>query len=182
MAANAGTPVQAVRRQGTPSTPARKRSSLAGSLLLGAVLVYVAVLVMVPVLAPFPKAFAQGIGPVLQSLARPDALAALRLTFLLALVAVVINAVFGMVLAMVLARQQFWGKSVVNAIINMPFVVSPVIVGFMFLVLFGKNGWFEPLVNFFVQLARYDARHHFRLVAVCMPRSAAGSAGAWDRA
>ncbi|MSP79117.1 MAG: sulfate ABC transporter permease [Dehalococcoidia bacterium] len=115
--------------------------------LIGIVVLYVTLLVAVPVLALFPKAFSHGLVAVVQSLVQKDALVALRLTVLLALIAVVINAVFGLVLAMVLVRQNFWGKSVVNAIINLPFVVSPVIVGFMFLVLFGKNGWFEPVVN-----------------------------------
>ncbi|MSQ32242.1 MAG: molybdate ABC transporter permease subunit [Dehalococcoidia bacterium] len=124
------------------------RPNLARGVLIAIVLIYVTALIVVPVMALFPKAFSNGIGASWDAITSINALLALRLTFILAVAAVVVNTIFGIVLAMVMVRQNFWGKRFVNGIIDLPFVVSPVIVGFMFLVLFGRGGWLAPTADF----------------------------------
>src|ERR671914_1893122 len=104
--------------------------------LIGLVVTYVSLLVFVPVVALFPKALENGVEAVWQAITQGDALFALRLSLLLAIGAVMVNAIMGVMVALVMVRQDFWGKRFVNAIINLPFVLSPVIVGFMFLLLF----------------------------------------------
>ena len=118
------------------------------AVLIGLVVTYVSLLVFVPVVALFPKALENGVEAVWQAITQSDALFALRLSLLLAIGAVMVNAIMGVIVALVMVRQHFWGKRFVNAIINLPFVLSPVIVGFMFLLLFGRNGWFEPITDF----------------------------------
>jgi sulfate/thiosulfate transport system permease protein len=116
--------------------------------LISLVVTYVSLLVLVPVVALFPKALENGVEAVWQAITQGDALFALRLSLLLAIGAVMVNAIMGVIVALVMVRQDFWGKRFVNAIINLPFVLSPVIVGFMFLLLFGRNGWFAPITDF----------------------------------
>lgn len=144
MKAFAGGPV-GVGPSVSPPSPARVRKSgrpnLARGVLIAIVLIYVTALIVVPVVALFPKAFSDGVEASWDAVTSKNALLALRLTFILAAAAVIVNTVFGIVLAMVMVRQNFWGKRFVNGIIDLPFVVSPVIVGFMFLVLFGRGGW-----------------------------------------
>lgn len=118
--------------------------------LIGIVLVYAGVLLLAPLIAIITGAFEDGIAPVLQAITAPDALAALRLTFFLAILASIINAVLGIVVAWVLVRHRFPGKWFFNALVDLPFVVSPVIVGYVMIVLFGRGGWLQ---NFPVQLA-----------------------------
>ncbi len=144
----------AVKPSVSPPRPARVRQAsssgpnLARGVLIAIVLLYVAALVLVPVIALFPKALSDGLSAAWEASTGKNALLALRLTFILAAVAVMVNTVFGVILAMVMVRQNFWGKRFVNGIIDLPFVVSPVIVGFMFLVLFGRGGWLAPAAEF----------------------------------
>jgi len=119
-------------------------------LLIGAVLLYAGLLLIAPIAAVIGGAFEDGIEPVLQAIAAPDALVALRLTFVLAISASVINAVLGIIVAWVLVRHRFPGKWFFNALVDLPFVVSPVIVGYVMIVLFGRTGWLQ---NFPIQLA-----------------------------
>jgi sulfate/thiosulfate transport system permease protein len=124
--------------------------SWVGVLLVGIVLLYAVILVVAPVIAIFNGALAQGFGRVWSSLTSPDALIALRLTFILAILASAINLVLGVVTAWVLVRHRFPGKALINALVDLPFVVSPVIIGFVIVVLFGRSGW---LKGFPVQIA-----------------------------
>lgn len=128
----------------------RNLNSWAGGLLVGVVLLYAALLLLAPILALLSGAFRGGIQPVLNALTTPDALAALRLTTMLAVSAAIINAVLGLICAWVLVRHQFSGRRFFNALVDLPFVVSPVIVGYVMIVLFGRLGW---LKDFPIQLA-----------------------------
>ena len=78
------------------------------------------------------------------TLTDPDAIHAYYLTAGITVVTVIVTGIFGVIVAMVLARDHFWGKSVVSAVVNLPFAVSPIIVGLMAVLLFGRGGWFEP--------------------------------------
>jgi sulfate/thiosulfate transport system permease protein len=114
-------------------------------ILVVVVLAYAAVLLIAPLVAIFGGALEDGIGAVWAALTTPDALAALRLTFILAIIASVINVVLGVITAWVLVRHNFPGKALFNALVDLPFVVSPVIVGFVIIVLFGREGWLKDL-------------------------------------
>jgi sulfate transport system permease protein len=124
--------------------------SWVGRVLVGIVLLYAVILVVAPVVAIFNGALAQGLGKVWSSITSEDALIALRLTFVLAIAASAINLVLGVVTAWVLVRHQFPGKALVNALVDLPFVISPVIIGFVIVVLFGRTGW---LKGFPIQIA-----------------------------
>jgi sulfate/thiosulfate transport system permease protein len=128
----------------------RKVRSLREALLVGGVLLYALVLIVAPIVALVQGAFKEGIETLIRAVTTPDALAALRLTAFLAVSAAMINAVFGLICAWVLVRHQFPGKKTLNAMVDMPFVVSPVIVGYVMIVLFGRLGWFK---DFPIQLA-----------------------------
>jgi sulfate/thiosulfate transport system permease protein len=109
--------------------------------LTGAVLGWFAVLILVPTLALAREALGGGLRPFLAALASADARRAFGLTLGITLVATVVNTLFGLALAVVLARQRFWGKTLVDGLVDLPFAVSPVIAGLMLIVLYGPQGW-----------------------------------------
>lgn len=116
-------------------------------LLIGIAVLYLAVLILLPVLAIFQGAFAQGAAVFFESLNDPQVIAAFWLSIQLAIAAVVINTIFGTTVAWVLVRQEFFGRAFFNALVDLPFVVSPVITGYMVILLFGRQGWFASLVK-----------------------------------
>jgi sulfate transport system permease protein len=112
--------------------------------LTGLALAFLAVFVVLPLGIVFASAFAKGVGPYLEALTDEDSLAAVRLTLLTAGIAVPVNFVFGIAAAWLLAKYEFWGKSMLTTLIDLPFSVSPVISGLIFVLLFGAQGWFGP--------------------------------------
>ncbi len=116
-------------------------------ILIGFAMGYLTIVILVPMACIFQGALAQGIGSAIKALIEPDVLEAFQLTIGLTVGAVVVNAVLGTVVAWVLVRQSFNGKSVLNGMIDLPFVVSPVIAGYMVILLFGRQGWFAPIVQ-----------------------------------
>ena len=90
----------------------------------------------------FQQAFARGVGPYVNALLEPDALAAVRLTLLVAAISVALNVLFGVTAAWAIAKFEFRGKSVLITLIDLPFSVSPVISGLVFVLLFGAQGFF----------------------------------------
>jgi sulfate transport system permease protein len=110
--------------------------------LTGAVLGWFAVLILVPTLALVRGAFAGGLGPFWQAVVSPDAQRAFRLTLGITLVATAVNTVFGLAFAVVLVRQRFWGRTLVDGLVDLPFAVSPIIAGLMLVILYGPQGWF----------------------------------------
>ncbi len=116
-------------------------------ILIAIALGYLAILVLVPVAAIFQSAFSSGLGAVVEALDQPDVLHAFWLTIIIAAGAVLVNAVLGTVVAWVLVRHKFTGRSFLNGLIDLPFVVSPVIAGYMVLLLFGRQGWFASFVD-----------------------------------
>ena len=116
-------------------------------LLLLFSLVVLALLIVLPLIVVFQQAFAQGLGGYLTPLRDPDALAAIRLTLLVAAIAVPLNAVFGLAAAWVIARFEFRGKTVLLALIDLPFSISPVVSGLVWVLLFGAQGLFGALMQ-----------------------------------
>jgi len=115
--------------------------------LIALVVVYVLVLILAPIISLVVGAFGKGLGTVLHALSRPEVLASFWRTLWIALLVVVIHIGFGTAVAWVIVRQRFPGRSLLNALIDMPFAVSPVVVGYMLLLLFGRNGLLAPLLQ-----------------------------------
>lgn len=112
--------------------------------LLGIALLYLLVLVVMPLAVVFVEAFSKGIGFYLHSLLDPYALAAMRLTLLTAAITVPLNLVFGVCAAWAIAKFEFRGKNALITLIDLPFAVSPVISGLIYVLMFGAQGWFGP--------------------------------------
>jgi len=117
-------------------------------LLISITLFGVGLLVVVPVVAVFASALAEGFGAYWHAItADPDSLAAIRLTLLIAPIAVVVNAVFGLAAAWAVARFQFPGRTLLVTLIDLPFSISPIVVGLMFVVMFGLRGPLGPMLD-----------------------------------
>jgi len=116
-------------------------------LLIAIVVLYATGLLLAPLLAIFWGALAEGFGAVVRALTSEDAVSSLKLTLIVAVGATAINTVFGLCIAWVLVRDKFWGRRILNGLVDMPFAVSPVIAGFMLILLFGRTGWFTPLTE-----------------------------------
>ncbi|MFN8485179.1 MAG: molybdate ABC transporter permease subunit [Anaerolineae bacterium] len=116
-------------------------------LLIGIVLLYMGILILAPLAAILWGAFSRGLAPILATLADPDVLHAFWVTLILCAVALLVNTVFGVITAWVLVRDRFPGRRFVNGLVDLPLVVSPVIAGYMIILLFGRQGWFAPLLG-----------------------------------
>ena len=112
--------------------------------LLTLALGFLALFVLLPLATVFVEALRRGLGPYFDALAEPDALSAIRLTLLVAGIAVPVNLVFGVVAAWTVTKFEFPGKSLLITLIDLPFSVSPVISGMVYVLLFGLHGWFGP--------------------------------------
>jgi sulfate/thiosulfate transport system permease protein len=109
-------------------------------------IVLLGLLLLLPLAVVFAQALKQGIGPVLESLSQPEALSAIRLTLLVASISVPLNAVCGLAAAWCVSRFRFCGRNLLITLIELPFSVSPVISGLVWVLLFGANGWFGPML------------------------------------
>lgn len=110
--------------------------------LLAVGLAYLGAFLLLPLIVVFTMAFAKGIGAWFEALGDPDALAAIRLTLIVAAVSVPLNLVFGVAASWAIAKFDFRGKSAIISLIDLPFAVSPVISGLIFVLIFGAHGWF----------------------------------------
>ncbi|MDL5245030.1 sulfate ABC transporter permease subunit CysW [Leptospira weilii] len=122
----------------------RQESLLVRSILIGAVFFLTGLILILPIYTVFHEAFSKGFGAYLEGIQEPDTVSALRLTLLVVSIAVPLNTIFGVVSAFSLTRFEFPGKSWLLTIIDSPFSVSPVISGLIFILLFGRQGWFGP--------------------------------------
>jgi sulfate transport system permease protein len=112
--------------------------------LIGLALAFLTLFLAVPLVMLFGEAFAKGIEAYWTALEDPDALSAIRLTLLVAAIAVPSNLVFGVSAGWAIAKFRFPGRSLLITLIDLPFAVSPVISGLVFVLLFGRRGWFGP--------------------------------------
>jgi sulfate/thiosulfate transport system permease protein len=103
-------------------------------------LAFLGLVVVLPLIAVFAEAFDQGLGPYLDAISDAETLSAVKLTLLVALIAVPLNTIFGIACAWLLAKYEFPGKGFLSALIDVPFSVSPVIAGLIFVLLFGTQG------------------------------------------
>lgn len=121
----------------------RPVNGIVGALLVGIVLLYAGVLLLAPLIAIVTGALKNGIEPVIAAVTKPDALSAIKLSLFLAIGAAAVNGVLGLLAAWVLVRHNFPGRRLLNSLVDMPFVISPVIVGYVMIVMFGRVGWFK---------------------------------------
>ena len=115
--------------------------------LIAVSLCFLGLFLVVPLVAVFTEALRKGIGAYTDALVEPDARAAIRLTLLTAGISVVANTVFGLAGSWAIAKFHFRGKSFLITLIDLPFAVSPVISGLIFVLLFGLQGWFGPWLS-----------------------------------
>jgi sulfate transport system permease protein len=115
--------------------------------MVGAVLLYVGFLILAPIAGLIFGALAEGIGSALATFKDPQVLKAFGLTLRISMIVVVVQAVFGTAVAWMLVRDRFPGKSLINGLIDLPFAMSPVVVGYMLLLLFGRQGLLAPILG-----------------------------------
>jgi sulfate/thiosulfate transport system permease protein len=102
---------------------------------------YLAVLLVAPVGYVFWKTFQHGFGPAWDAVTTPDAVHALKVTVVLAAIAVPANTIFGVLAALAIVRHRFRGAGIFNAVVDLPLALSPVVVGLALLLLYGRGGW-----------------------------------------
>ncbi|MBB6254702.1 sulfate ABC transporter permease subunit CysW [Nitrospirillum iridis] len=124
--------------------PAVGEGPLTRVALIGLAILFLAAFLALPLAAVFSQALAKGVGAFIKGLTDPDALQAVKLTLMVAVIAVPLNLVFGVAASWAIAKFQFRGKSLLLALIDLPFSVSPVISGLVYVLLFGLHGTFGP--------------------------------------
>ena len=123
--------------------PQEEPAALRWGLTLAALL-FLALFIVVPLVVVFAQALEKGFGVYWAAIREPDALASVRLTLLAAGIAVPMNLLFGLAAAWAIAKFQFRGKNVLLTLIDLPFAVSPVIAGLIYVLVFGAQGWLGP--------------------------------------
>jgi len=131
-------------------------------LLIAGAFLYLTIFLFVPLVAIFAEAFKHGLSGYVDSFLNEDALGAIRLTLLVAAVAVPLNALFGVAAAWAIAKFDFVGKQILITLIDMPLAVSPVISGLIYVLLFGAQGWLGPW------LAEHDIKILFALPGIVL--------------
>ena len=132
-------------------TPPRRRAKAGTTearwvqwLLISVALVFLLLFLVLPLAAVFTEALRKGLDAYLAGLREPDAWSAIRLTLITAVIAVPLNLVFGVAAAWAIAKYEFKGKALLTTLIDLPFSISPVVAGLMYVLVFGANGWFGP--------------------------------------
>ncbi len=123
---------------------ASSESPLVRALLIGIALAFLGLVLLLPLAAVFVEALKQGIAAFGTAIVEPDALAAIKLTLLVAAISVPLNVVFGVAAAWAITKFDFPGKSILITLIDLPFSVSPVVSGLIYVLLFGAQGWLGP--------------------------------------
>jgi len=144
-------PKEMLRRSALRADP-RTESRAVRVAIIGLALAFLSIFVVLPLIVVFAQAFSKGISAYIAALGNPEALSAIRLTLLIAAISVSLNLVFGLVAAWAVAKFEFRGKTFLVTLIDLPFSVSPVISGLVFVLLFGAQGFFGPW------LASHDIR------------------------
>ena len=133
-------PTRAVRRAqaGTTEAPWVRWT------LITIAMVFLLLFLVLPLAAVFTEALRKGVGAYLDALREPDAWSAIRLTLITAAIAVPFNLVFGVAAAWAIAKYEFRGKAFLTTLVDLPFSVSPVVAGLVYVLMFGANGWLGP--------------------------------------
>ncbi|MGY4157284.1 sulfate transport system permease protein [Bradyrhizobium sp. USDA 4461] len=131
------TPVTAHRNPRTEPGPIRL-------IIIALAITFLSIFVVLPLVVVFASAFSKGVVAYVAALAEPEALAAIKLTLLIAAISVTLNLLFGVVAAWAISKFEFTGKTFLITLIDLPFSVSPVISGLVYVLLFGAQGYFGP--------------------------------------
>jgi sulfate transport system permease protein len=131
-------------------------------LLIAVTLAFLAVFVLLPLVTVFAQALRNGVSTYFSALTDADTLASIRLTLVTAAIAVPLNTLFGVAAAWAIAKFEFRGKNLLTTLIDLPFSVSPVIAGMVFVLLFGASGWFGPW------LSEHDVKVIFALPGIVL--------------
>ncbi|HEV2612145.1 MAG TPA: sulfate ABC transporter permease subunit CysW [Noviherbaspirillum sp.] len=132
------------------------------ALLIGVALAFLTLFLFIPLIAVFTEALKKGWDTYITALVEPDAVSAIKLTLLTASIAVPLNLVFGVAAAWCIAKFEFRGKNILLTLIDLPFSVSPVIAGLIYVLLFGAQGWFGPW------LAEHDIKILFAVPGIVL--------------
>lgn len=116
-------------------------------ILIAVALLYLFLLLFVPLITVFAGALEKGLAAYFDSFGDPDTLFSMRLTLIIALVSVPLNLTFGVAASWAIAKFDFWGKNLLTTLIDLPFAVSPVVSGLIYVLLFGKHGWLGPFLD-----------------------------------
>lgn len=127
-----------------PRNVATREAAWVRWLLIAVTLTFLTAFLFVPLLSVFVEALRNGVDAYWEALKEPDALSAIKLTVLVAVIAVPLNLVFGLAASWAIAKFEFRGKSLLITLIDLPFSVSPVIAGLVYVLLFGAQGWLGP--------------------------------------
>jgi len=130
--------------------------------LIGLALAFMLLFLVLPLAAVFTEALRKGLDAYLAALKEPDAWSAIRLTLITAAIAVPLNLVFGVAAAWAIAKYDFRGKSFLTTLIDLPFSVSPVVAGLIYVLMFGAQGWFGPW------LAAHDIKIIFAIPGIVL--------------
>ena len=130
--------------------------------LIGVALLFLALFLALPLAAVFTEALRKGLDAYLEALKEPDAWAAIRLTLITAAIAVPLNLVFGVCAAWCIAKYEFRGKAFLTTLVDLPFSVSPVVAGLIYVLVFGAHGWFGPW------LAAHDIKIIFAIPGIVL--------------
>jgi sulfate transport system permease protein len=130
--------------------------------LIGVALLFIALFLVLPLAAVFTEALRKGLDAYLEALKEPDAWAAIRLTLITAAIAVPLNLVFGVCAAWCIAKYEFRGKAFLTTLVDLPFSVSPVVAGLIYVLVFGAHGWFGPW------LAEHDIKIIFAIPGIVL--------------
>jgi sulfate transport system permease protein len=153
MTASAMTSPSLVKSRGA-GRPVSRRRVWGRYALIAVVVGYIGILIIAPLVRLVFGAFEDGLAPIVEALSEPTVLRAFWLTLWISVLTVIVHAIFGTIVAWVLVRDRFPGRKLLNALIDMPFAVSPVVVGYMLLLLFGRNGVLYPVLDRFgIQVA-----------------------------
>ena len=153
---------QAIGQTRFEARAATRETPVVKWLILGTALTFFAVFLLMPLIAVFVEALRKGWETYASALVAPDALSALRLTLLAAAIALPLNLVFGVCAAWAIAKFEFRGKHFLITLIDLPFSVSPVIAGLIYVLVFGAQGWFGPW------LAEHDLKIIFAVPGIVL--------------
>ena len=132
---------------GKPINSAITETVFVRRILIAVSMVFLGLFLIVPLILVFSYAFSQGIRTYFSSFTSPEALSAIRLTLVTAVIVVPMNTIFGTAAAWAIAKFEFKGKNILTTLLDLPFAISPVIAGLMLMLLFGSQGWLGPFLQ-----------------------------------
>jgi sulfate transport system permease protein len=133
-----------VQRKGKPASDARADPVPMRWAIIGIAIAFLIIFIVIPLLNVFAQAFSKGFDAYVAAIGNPDAVDAIKLTLVVAAISVTLNLVFGVIAAWAITKYEFAGKSLLVTVIDLPFSVSPVIAGLVFVLLFGSQGYLGP--------------------------------------